>query len=170
MTVTKVPQKQLSKKQKRQASAEALAKQENLQKNERKMRMTRRFAIAAPVVAIAGYFTTTSVQAIMSEADLSKVNGGKPSIVQIHDPQCPLCRTLQKQARKAMKTLDEGSFEYLVANIRSEDGLAFSSKYGVGHVTLLLFDAQGEMVEVVRGPSDVETLTRVFQAHLRKHG
>ncbi|MEP5152053.1 hypothetical protein [Planktotalea sp.] len=168
--MSKNPKKQVTKKQKQQASAEALAKKEHELKRERTSRMTRRFAIAAPVVLVAGYFTTTSVQAIMSEADLTKINGGKPSIVQIHDPQCPLCRTLQKQARKAMKTLEGGSFEYLVANIRSEDGLAFSSKYGVGHVTLLLFDAEGEMVEIVRGPSDVETLTQVFKAHMRKHG
>ncbi|WP_273509270.1 hypothetical protein, partial [Planktotalea frisia] len=60
----------------------------------KKTNFTRRALIALPVVAIAGYFTATQVQAIMSESDLSKINSGKPSIVQIHDPQCSMCRTL----------------------------------------------------------------------------
>lgn len=167
--MSKKQRKPQSRKHKRPNNAVERPEQVSAQKRETTRRMTRRFAIAAPIVAVAGYFTTTSVQAIMSEADLSKIKGGKPSIVQIHDPQCQLCRTLQKQARKAMKSLDEAAFEYLVANIRSEDGLAFSHRYGVGHVTLVLFDAKGEMVEIIRGPSDVATLERAFAKHLREH-
>jgi len=167
--MSKAKSKKSSGKQKRQKSAEYVAQRESAEAAEHKTKLTRRALIALPIVAVAGYFSATSVQAIISEADLSKIDGGKPSIVQIHDPQCQLCRTLQSQARKAMKSLDEGTYEYLVANIRSEDGLAFSSKYGVPHVTLLLFDAQGQMVEIVRGPSDVETLRRAFTEHLEKH-
>jgi hypothetical protein len=35
-------------------------------------------------------------------------------------------------------------------------------------VTLLLFDAKGEMVEIVKGPTDIDTLRRAFDAHLKK--
>lgn len=164
----KKSRKQRSGKQKRQTTAEVTAERHTAAQRKKKTNFTRRALIALPVVAIAGYFTATQVQAIMSESDLSKINSGKPSIVQIHDPQCSMCRTLQNQTRKALKAYDDDTFEYLVANIRSEDGLAFSSKYGVSHVTLLLFDAKGEMVEIVKGPTDMDTLRRAFDAHLKK--
>ena len=47
---------------------------------------------------------------------------------------------------------------------------AFAARYGVPHVTLLLFDGSGEMTQVVRGPTDTETLRGIIGAHLATHG
>ncbi len=165
----KKSRKPQSSKQKRQTSQAVIQERQKAEGREQRTRLTRRVILALPVIAVAGVFTTTQVQAIMAEADLSKIHSGKPSIVQIHDPQCSMCQTLQSQARKAMKSLDDGSYNYLVANVRSDDGLAFSTRYNATHVTLLLFDAKGEMVEVLHGPSDVGTLREAFQSHLSEH-
>ncbi len=123
-------------------------------------------AIAVPVLGVAGYFSVQSVQATICEADLSKIGNGRPAIVQIHDPNCPVCRTLQKQSRKALKSFEDGSFEFLVANIKTAEGGALAANHGVPHVTLLLFDGRGEMVQIVRGTSSVEELREIFGAHL----
>ncbi|SDW36127.1 thioredoxin family protein [Litoreibacter albidus] len=134
------------------------------------LRLMRNAAIAVPILGIAGYLVMDSVQASAAEADLSKIGGGKLSVVQIHDPQCPLCRTLQKQTRKALKSFEEDEFTFLVANIKTPRGAEFAAQYGVPHVTLLLFDRRGEMVEIVRGPIASDALQNVLQAHAAAHG
>lgn len=130
------------------------------------LRHARNAAIALPVLGVAGYFSVQSVQATICEADLSKIGNGRPAIVQIHDPSCQLCTTLQRQSRKVLRNFEDGTYEFLVANIKTADGGAFAAKYGVPHVTLLLFDERGEMVQVVRGPTTPDNLERVFSGHL----
>lgn len=149
--------------------AEAAA-QKKLESRRRFLRLARNGAIALPVLIGGTVFSVRSVQATICEADLTKIGKGKPSIVQIHDPNCNLCRTLQRQARKALKSFDDEAMTFLVADINTVKGGAFAARYGVPHVTLLLFDAKGEMVEVVRGPSDIESLRTIFDAHLKRYG
>ena len=133
------------------------------------LRFVRNGAISLPVLTGVGYLSVQSVQATICEADLTKIGRGRPSIVQVHDPQCPLCQRLQRQTRKALKSFDSDAFTFLVANIKTLDGSAFAARYGVPHVTLLLFDARGEMVQIVRGPSDTDTLRTIFEAHLKAY-
>ncbi len=134
------------------------------------LRLTRNLAIALPVLGGATFFSVQSVQATMCEADLSKIGKGKPSVVQIHDPNCSLCQTLQRQTRKALKSFDDEAVTFLVADINTAKGSAFAARFGVPHVTLLLFDETGEMTQVVRGPSDTESLRNIIGAHLEAHG
>ena len=117
-----------------------------------------------------GYYSVQSVQATICEADLSKIGQGTPSIVQIHDPQCPLCQDLQRQTRRALKGFDDDELTYLVANVKTEQGSAFAAYHGVPHVTLLLFDGAGEMVQVIRGPNNADVLRDMFDAHLKEYG
>jgi len=44
----------------------------------------------------------------------------------------------------ATADFDDGQLQYLVANIRSADGRQFAAAHNVGHVTLLIFDADGQ--------------------------
>lgn len=134
------------------------------------LRRARKGALAVAVLGAGGYFSVDYVQARMCEADLTKIGNGKPAIVQIHDPQCSMCRTLQGQTRGALKSLDEDSFNYLVANIKTQQGARLASRYGVPHVTLLLFDADGDMVQVVRGPSSRPVLEQILAGHVERHG
>lgn len=127
----------------------------------------RNAAMVLPIVAVGGYFTFAYLDAAVAEADLSKVGNGKPSIVQIHDPQCGLCKTLQDQTRNVLSQFDEDKFEYMVANIKTKKGAEFAGKYGVPHVTLLLFDKRGKLIQIVRGPTNESIIEGALSAHLK---
>lgn len=129
-------------------------------------RHLRNGAIGLAVVGGGGWLATDKVSAAIAEGNLSKIGNGMPTIVQIHDPQCPVCRALQREARHALRDFEDTDLQYLVANIRSEKGRALASLHGVPHVTLLLFDGQGELLKVLSGPNDSDFLRQQFSAHL----
>ena len=142
-------------------------KKPTLRADRRKFLMRlRNGAIATVALAGGGYFAVTKVQATIAEHDLDKIGNGTPAIVQIHDPQCPVCLALQREARDALSHFNQGDFEYLVANIRSKEGSSFANKYFVPHVTLLLFNGQGALVKVLNGPNKSDFLQAEFKAHL----
>lgn len=130
------------------------------------LRHLRNAAIALPIVGVAGYFTAQKVQASICELDLTKVGDGLPAVVQVHDPQCNLCVTLQRQTRRALRAYDDDSHHFLVANIVTTEGQFFARRHGVGNVSLVLLDGAGLQVGVVRGPISNEALAQAIQAHL----
>lgn len=123
-------------------------------------------AVGALVFAGAGLWGVRHVQAITAEHDLDRLGQGTPSIVQVHDPQCPVCNALQTQTRKALGRVD-ADILYLVANIRTQEGSAFAARYGEPHVTLLLFDADGTLRDTLRGPHEAEQLEPAFDRLVR---
>ncbi len=130
------------------------------------LKQMRTGTIAIAVIAGGGYFALNKVQATISEHDLSKIGNGRPAIVQIHDPQCPVCLALQRETRDALRAFNPGDFEYLVANIRSKKGSAFANKYFVPHVTVLLFDGKGKLSKVLNGSNKSDFLKAEFSSHL----
>lgn len=136
----------------------------------RAMTWLRNGAVALPILGVGGVFSVRAVQAKMAEGDLTRIGRGTPTIVQIHDPQCQLCQTLQRQTRGALGAYDEDSYTFLVANIKSEAGLALASRYAVPHVTLLMFDPKGEMVEVLRGPAETGAVEDAVARHIGRYG
>lgn len=129
----------------------------------RSLVLLRNGAIAAAVLGVGGVVSVRAVRATISEQDLTKLGQGTPTIVQIHDPSCALCTELQRNTRKALKAFDTDQYEYLVANIRTEDGAAFAGGFGVQHVTLLLFDGSGALQSTLEGVRDRAEL----EAHFR---
>jgi len=127
----------------------------------------RNAAIAGVVVAGGAYYGVGAVQATVAEMDLSRIGVGVPTIVQIHDPSCPRCRSLQKQTRRALKSFDEEDVVFLVADINTNDGLALASKHNVGHVTLLFFDEKGELRKTLHGTQTRGFLHDEIKAHLQ---
>lgn len=123
-------------------------------------------AIGGAVVGGGGWYLVREVQAGIREADLSKIGNGVPAIVQVHDPQCPSCRALQGETRTALENFDAGEVQYLVANLNSPEGKALAREHGVGRVTLLLFDGQGRMRDMIQGRTSAEVLTAEFRRHL----
>ena len=115
-----------------------------------------------------GWYVVSEVRAGIEEGDLTKIGNGIPTIVQIHDPQCPVCQALQKEARTALEQFDDGELQYLVANIRQDKGRRLASQHGVQHVTLLLFDGKGERQEILTGPNTSANLERAFRRHLER--
>jgi hypothetical protein len=53
--------------------------------------------------------------------------------------------------------------DYLVANITTVEGSNFAADHGVPHVTILTFDAKGELQEVLRGSKTSDELQPVFE-------
>ncbi|MEH6404921.1 MAG: hypothetical protein V7750_16205 [Sneathiella sp.] len=130
----------------------------------------RNGAIAALIVGGGAWFVVDEVMATLDEQDLTKLGNGIPTIVQIHDPQCSQCIALQRETRKALENFENGKLQYLVANIKSDEGRTLAATHGVRHVTLLLFDSKGKRQKILAGPNQSGYLTDVFRQHLEKFG
>lgn len=118
------------------------------------------------LLAGGGWWFFSEVNASIDEMDLSRIGNGIPAVVQVHDPQCPQCTALQKEARVAVSTFDTDELQYLVANLRQDEGAAFANAHGAQKVTLILFDAAGKRRSILRGPHTAERLKEVFRRHI----
>ncbi|WP_306145673.1 hypothetical protein [Roseibium sp. MMSF_3412] len=130
------------------------------------LRLGRNIGIGAVLLGGTGYVFAQNFVSMRHEHDLTRVANGRPTVVQIHDPQCSLCRSLQADTRKALDMFEDGELDYVVANIRTAKGKTFQNRYGVPHVTLLLFDGKGELQEVLQGQRGAYELRNHFQALL----
>lgn len=134
--------------------------------------LLRRIGIGAAGVVVlggAGVWGIGHVQAINAEHDLSRLGQGVPVVVQVHDPQCPVCNALQDETRAALHDFGDAEVLYLIANIRTPEGTAFAARHGVPHVTLLLFDGAGRLRETLQGAKRADELRPAF-ARLARHG
>ncbi len=122
----------------------------------------KKSAITVGVLGSVGGVWAYSLQGTIVEQDLSRIGNGIPSVVQIHDPQCRLCQGLQRETRAALSGFGDGDVQYLVANITSGEGRRFADLHGVPHVTLLLFDDKGKLVNTLRGEQNRDNLEMVF--------
>jgi hypothetical protein len=118
----------------------------------------------------AGYAGKGMYAQYSREHDLSRIGKGSPAVVQVHDPSCPTCTALQRETRKALKQLDEDGMIYLVADITQSTGQVFSRRHNVPHVTLVLFDGAGNVVEVLSGMRQRDDLLPLFRAHFERYG
>ncbi len=134
------------------------------------LKKIRNGVLVAAVVGGGGWYLVRDVSATVQEQDLSQIGNGIPTVVQIHDPQCPRCVALQRETRKALADFEDGELQFLVANIRVSEGKRLAATHGVGHVTLLLFDAEGRKRDVLTGPNTSEYLKAVFRRHLIRSG
>jgi len=123
------------------------------------------YATGVAALGVGGVLTVRSVEAHSLERDLTRMGQGKPTVVQVHDPRCPTCNALQRQARSALEQFGECDMLYLVADITTDEGAAFAARYGVPHITLLLFDGKGELDTTLQGMRYSEELSQTFAAH-----
>ena len=130
--------------------------------------MAKFYGAGAAIVGLGGWYFAGKVMAGIHETDLSRLGNGIPAIVQVHDPQCPSCRALQRQTRLALEEFDDGTFEYVIANLDSPEGRAFADQYQAGRVTLILFDGRGKMRNVIQGQRTKGALVDAFNIHLRR--
>lgn len=126
-------------------------------------KLLRNIALGVVGLGLIGFVAVPSVQATLAERDLTRIGQGVPSIVQVHDPQCPVCQTLQREARAALKAMDGPTPLFLVADIKTDVGAAFAAAHRVPHVTLVLFDADGGVQEVLQGANARDALQPVFE-------
>ena len=98
--------------------------------------------------------------------DLSNVGRGVPSIVQVHDVQCPVCSELRRNVERVARDFSDEDLVIRIADIRSDDGLAFASRHTTARCTTLLFiDGEGELVDIRSGLQSEESLRRDFEEH-----
>ena len=125
------------------------------------------YAAGAGLVGGVGWYFVSNVQAGIAEGDLSRLGNGIPTVVQIHDPECPRCRALQRETREAISAFEDGTIQYLVANIRLNEGRKLAAEHGVRHVTLLLFDGSGRRRSILVGEKSSEVLESEFRHLIR---
>ncbi|QMU56969.1 MAG: hypothetical protein GKR98_01370 [Boseongicola sp.] len=126
------------------------------------LRLSRNGLIGVGAVGGIGWWAVSGVRATAAEHDLSRIGRGRPAVVQVHDPQCAQCTALQRNTRRALRCYDDDDFVYLVASIKTEAGQMFASRFGVPHVTLMLFDGLGELEQVLNGVRDRDQLKPHF--------
>ena len=97
--------------------------------------------------------------------DLSVIGSGTPVIVQIHDPGCGTCRRLKGAVKEAMGNLD--GVHSRIADITTNEGRTFASKYGVPKTTLLFFDGKGKHRHTSRGLMTPVQVQEAVRRHLR---
>lgn len=115
------------------------------------------------VAALAGGgYLVRGMMAKAAEANLDVIGQGIPVVVQIHDPNCPDCNRLQREARAAMREFTEDELIYRVANLTTANGASFAAGHGHGRVTLILLNAQGRRVQVISGVHDRQVLAQDF--------
>lgn len=134
------------------------------------LRRARNWGLLVAFAGGGGWLLVDDMIATARELDLSQIGKGIPTVVQIHDPQCPRCRALQREVRSAMKAFGDDELRYLVANIRDQDGRDLAHAHRVGHVTLLLFDGEGRRRDIVVGQRSSGALKSMFRRHLSKYG
>lgn len=127
------------------------------------LKLARNLTIGLGVVGGTGYVFAQNYMNTMHEHDLTRVENGRPTVVQIHDPNCSMCLALQRETRKALKMLEGEELDYVVANIRTHKGQTFANRYGVQHVTLLLFDKRGELQGILQGQRGSYQLRDAFR-------
>ncbi|TVS01017.1 MAG: thioredoxin [Rhodobacteraceae bacterium] len=129
----------------------------------------RNGAIGVAALSVGGWGAAHAYQTHVERHELSVIGNGIATVVQIHDPQCPTCRALQKETLRAARSFEDDVLQVRVANIRTAEGRAMADRYGVPHVTLLLFDGAGEMQDILSGPNNRQFLRAQFSAHIARH-
>ena len=86
--------------------------------------------------------------------------------MQVHNSTCAPCAALQRKTRAALADMDAGALHYRVANIGTDDGLAFATKHGASYTTLLLFDGKGNLSRRIEGETPRNMLRAAFLAHI----
>lgn len=95
------------------------------------------------------------------ERDLTAIGNGVPTVVQVHDPGCPMCQALKTNAEVALRGHDD-NIQYRIADYNTTKGRAFAARHSVGHVTLVTFAGDGTVVDKLNGVRKADELKRYF--------
>ena len=122
----------------------------------------RRVATSVALVTIVGVGLTAYKRHYDVTHDLSVIGNGVPTVIQVHDTGCQLCQKLRDNVN-AVKGEFSDRIQFRIADIHTAEGRALASRYDVSHVTLLLFDGQGELVKTLHGVREPESLRPSFE-------
>jgi hypothetical protein len=138
--------------------------------NTRKWREIRQLTITFALLAVVvGSGLAAFKHSYDASHDLSVIGKGVPAVVQIHDPNCPLCNQLRRNASSAAERFGKRLL-FRIADISTPAGRQLQHAHNVPHVTLLLFDGKGQLRNVLTGVKSDELLYQVFDTHLQRWG
>lgn len=95
--------------------------------------------------------------------DLSVVGQGVPVVVQVHDPECPFCVELRRNVESVSSEFAPEELLFRYAELPTPEGAAFARRYEAHRVTLLLFDARGELRAHQTGVQEASLLRQTFR-------
>ncbi|MFY0989510.1 hypothetical protein [Halomonas sp. C05BenzN] len=127
----------------------------------RPRRLVRGILIALALLAVPVAWLIVEERDARALADLSVIGSGEPVAVQVFDRGCPDCRRLRDNAEQALANIEQPP-AWRVVNINTTQGARFASEQLVDHVTIVLFDAQGQRTGVIRGITSVDELETAF--------
>lgn len=127
-------------------------------------------SVGVAAVGGVGWYFAGTMGASARESVLSDIGNGVPTVVQIHDPSCPTCNALLCEVRDASGNFEDTQLQFRVANLNTDEGYALAKEYGVGKITLLLFDGDGNRRLTLPGMNEAEHLTPVFERHVKRYG
>ena len=136
----------------------------------RKRRVKRVIAIAAfvSVFLIVSALGVSEYKKGWEEVrDLSVIGNGTPTVVQVHDTGCSLCRELRSNTESAYKDFED-KFQYRIADIGISSGRRLQRKYNVPHVTLLFFDRDGRLQRNINGVKSADEIRQEFESFLKR--
>lgn len=128
----------------------------------RLMTVARKLLVALAFLAVPIAWLIVNERTASAESDLSVLGGGTPVAVQIHDHSCPLCQRLKANAEDALAQMDAPP-AWRIVDINTTKGADFAKQYGVGHVTILLFDGQGNRQDTIQGVTSTPSLRSSFE-------
>ena len=117
--------------------------------------------LAGAAAAAFGIARYTGVDA--RRHDLSAVGNGTPTVVQIHDPSCPVCRELRSNVLSAAGDFSEDTLQIRFADLHTDEGRSFALRHGHTSVTLLFIDGDGNVRDVQSGVRHVDALRHSFE-------
>ena len=123
-------------------------------------RLVLRSSVAALALGGAGWALHRHDAASRRRHDLGAIGAGRPVVVQVHDPSCPMCRRLMAATETALEAFP--GVEYRVADLTESAGREFGERHRASKVTLVLFDARGRRVRTLEGVRTPEALTAAF--------
>lgn len=122
-----------------------------------------RIAAGAVILAALGFWGAATLRADLAEQDTSVVGQGTPTVVQVHSTTCAPCVALRRETLAALSDIDESTLKYRIANLDTDAGLAFASKYGASYTTLLLFDGDGNLSNRIQGETPRDSISAAFR-------
>lgn len=127
----------------------------------RPRRLMRCLLITLAILAVPVTWLILEEREARALADLSVIGSGEPVAVQVFDQGCPDCRRLRDNAERALDNIDAPP-AWRMVSINTSQGARFASAQMVDHVTILLFDGQGERADVIRGVATTDELETAF--------
>ncbi len=157
-----------SKKRKPRRRASKTGPSAQQRRARREWRNLRQFGLGLfLMVAVAGVALAAFKRNYDISHDLSVIGSGIPTVVQIHDPGCSLCNQLRRNTSDAVDRLGDRIL-YRIADITTPEGKRLQNRHRVQHVTLLLFDGDGNMRRVLEGVRDEDALHTSLLRHVER--